>query len=118
MRSPMFEALFAGAVALTVAGAACAQSFPTTPIRVIVPYPAGGATDFFARTVFPKVGEALGQSMLVENRPAQAPRSARARSREAPPTATRCCSGMPGRSPSTRRCTRSSPTTQSRTSRP
>jgi tripartite-type tricarboxylate transporter receptor subunit TctC len=65
----MFEALLAGAVALTVAGAACAQSFPTKPIRVIVPYPAGGATDFFARTVFPKVGEALGQSMLVENRP-------------------------------------------------
>ena len=69
MRSPMFEALLAGAVALTVAGAACAQSFPTKPIRVIVPYPAGGATDFFARTVFPKVGEALGQSMVVENRP-------------------------------------------------
>lgn len=69
MRSPMFDALLAGAVALTVAGAVCAQSFPSKPIRVIVPYPAGGATDFFARTVFPKVGEALGQSMVVENRP-------------------------------------------------
>ena len=69
MRSPTLKALLAGATALTLAGATAAQSFPTKPIRVIVPYPAGGATDFFARTVFPKMGEALGQSMVVENRP-------------------------------------------------
>ena len=34
-----------------------------------MPYPAGGATDFFARLVFPKVGDALGQPVVVENRP-------------------------------------------------
>ena len=69
MRSPLLEALLAGAVALTVAGAAGGQTFPTKPIRVIVPYPAGGATDFFARAVFPKMGEALGQPVVVENKP-------------------------------------------------
>jgi tripartite-type tricarboxylate transporter receptor subunit TctC len=64
----MLRTLLAGVIALT-AGAAFAQAFPTRPIRVIVPYPAGGATDFFARTVFPKMGEGLGQPMVVENRP-------------------------------------------------
>ena len=34
-----------------------------------MPYPAGGATDFFARLVFPKVGDTLGQPVVVENRP-------------------------------------------------
>jgi tripartite-type tricarboxylate transporter receptor subunit TctC len=48
---------------------AAAQSYPTKTIRLIVPYPAGGATDFFARLVFPKMGEALGQPIVVENRP-------------------------------------------------
>jgi tripartite-type tricarboxylate transporter receptor subunit TctC len=51
------------------ATAASAQTYPAKPIRLIVPYPAGGATDFFARLVFPKMGEALGQAVVVENRP-------------------------------------------------
>lgn len=54
---------------LVVAGAAFAQSYPARPVRLIVPYPAGGATDFFARLVFPKMGEALGQQVVVENKP-------------------------------------------------
>jgi len=54
---------------LFIAGSACAQTYPAKPIRLIVPYPAGGATDFFARLVFPKLGDALGQPVVVENRP-------------------------------------------------
>ena len=50
-------------------GHVVAQGYPQKPIRLIVPYPAGGATDFFARLAFPKVGEALGQPVVVENRP-------------------------------------------------
>jgi tripartite-type tricarboxylate transporter receptor subunit TctC len=55
-------ALFGGA-------AAQAQGYPNKPVHVIVPYPAGGATDFFARTVFTRMSEGLGQQVLVENRP-------------------------------------------------
>jgi tripartite-type tricarboxylate transporter receptor subunit TctC len=58
-----------GALLALTASIAYAQSYPTKPIRLIVPYPAGGATDFFARAVFPKMGEALGQPIVVENRP-------------------------------------------------
>ena len=53
----------------TTSIAAYGQTYPTKPIRIIVPYPAGGATDFFARAVFPKMGDALGQTVVVENRP-------------------------------------------------
>lgn len=69
MRTSMLGKLLAGVIAFAAAGAAFAQAYPAKPIRVIVPYPAGGATDFFARTVFPKMGEGLGQPMVVENRP-------------------------------------------------
>ena len=69
------HALRALAVATAIAhsgafhGPAFAQAFPTKPIRLVVPYPAGGATDFFARVVFAKVGDILGQQVVVENRP-------------------------------------------------
>ena len=48
--------------------AANAQSFPTKPIKVVVPFPAGGTVDFFARVVSTKLSESLGQPVLVENR--------------------------------------------------
>ncbi len=43
--------------------------YPTRPVRVIVPYAAGGGTDFFARLVFAAMGDQLGQQFVVENRP-------------------------------------------------
>jgi tripartite-type tricarboxylate transporter receptor subunit TctC len=45
-----------------------AQSYPDRPVRVIVPFPAGGLTDAVARIVGQKLGEALGQNLVVENR--------------------------------------------------
>jgi len=45
-----------------------AQTFPTKPIRLIVPFPAGGGTDLMGRIVAPKLSEALGQPVVVENR--------------------------------------------------
>ena len=49
--------------------AAVAQSYPARPIRLIVPYPAGGPTDFVGRTVGQKLSQLLGQQIVVDNRP-------------------------------------------------
>jgi tripartite-type tricarboxylate transporter receptor subunit TctC len=58
---------FVGACLLT-AGVQ-AQGYPTKPLKLIVPFPAGGATDILGRAVAQKMSEKLGQSMVVENRP-------------------------------------------------
>ncbi|OCZ59469.1 ABC transporter substrate-binding protein [Achromobacter xylosoxidans] len=58
--------------ALSLAAAAQAQSWPTQPIRWIVPYPAGGGTDVLARTVVSGLEKPLGQPLVVENRPGAA----------------------------------------------
>lgn len=50
-------------------GSAHAQQFPTKPIRFIVPFTPGGGTDTFARIVSPRLGESLGQQVVVDNRP-------------------------------------------------
>jgi tripartite-type tricarboxylate transporter receptor subunit TctC len=62
-----------GIVALALwalfATGALAQNYPTRPIRLIVPYAPGGNVDITARTIGPGLGEALGTSIVVDNRP-------------------------------------------------
>jgi tripartite-type tricarboxylate transporter receptor subunit TctC len=53
---------------LLTAMAAGAQEWPTKPVRFIVPYPPGGGTDVIARIVQSRLGEALGQQVVIENR--------------------------------------------------
>ena len=60
---------FALLLALVFAAPALAQPYPTKPIRWIVPTGPGSAVDVQARRVAPKLGEALGQAIVVENRP-------------------------------------------------
>lgn len=57
---------------LAATGAHAQQSYPTKPIRLIVPFPAGGQTDVVARTISLKLAEAFGQSVVVDNRPGAA----------------------------------------------
>jgi tripartite-type tricarboxylate transporter receptor subunit TctC len=73
--SSAFEAAFGlapaalMAVSFIHAGAAAAQNYPAKPIRLIVPQSAGGSTDLVARPLAQRLGEALGQTVIVDNRP-------------------------------------------------
>jgi tripartite-type tricarboxylate transporter receptor subunit TctC len=64
--------LAAGLLVCLFAGAVWGQTYPTKPIRLIVPFVPGGNVDITARTVAPALGEALGQPIVVENRPGAA----------------------------------------------
>ena len=54
---------------LVAASSAAAQSYPNKPIRVVVPYAAGGTSDILARAIGPRLTESWGQPVVVENRP-------------------------------------------------
>jgi tripartite-type tricarboxylate transporter receptor subunit TctC len=60
--------LFAIASILGFTSAALAQAWPLKPIKIIVPYPPGGTSDILARSLGPKITEALGQPVIVENK--------------------------------------------------
>jgi tripartite-type tricarboxylate transporter receptor subunit TctC len=60
--------ILAAAAALAV-HAAVAQDFPSRAVRFVVPFPAGGTTDTIGRAVAPPLARALGQSVVIENRP-------------------------------------------------
>ncbi|HEU0199815.1 MAG TPA: tripartite tricarboxylate transporter substrate binding protein [Burkholderiaceae bacterium] len=71
MKSHWLHALLLGATAGLFATGAAAQStsYPHQMIKIVVPYPAGGATDSLARMIATKLHEAWGQSVIVDNKP-------------------------------------------------
>lgn len=62
----VFRAMFA--VALLAGGIASAQTWPSKPVTVVVPWPAGGPSDTAARPLAKKLSEALGQTFIIDNR--------------------------------------------------
>ena len=86
---------------MTATGVA-AQSYPSGPVKVIVPFGAGGATDILARIFSERLQQGLGQSFTVENRGGAAGQIAAAAVARCPMTARPSCSRPRRRSPSRR----------------
>jgi len=69
MKRIQFLQAIAAMLCMAGTSASLAQGYPTKPIRLIVPFPAGGATDLFARTLSQKMGEKLGTTLVIDNKP-------------------------------------------------
>jgi len=69
LKTTLRKAVVALVVSMSAtASLAAQQSYPSRPVRLVVPYPPGGATDFTAREISQRLGEAFGQPFVVDNR--------------------------------------------------
>ena len=83
-RSLIMSCLVAGCASALCAGA-LAQTYPDRPIRLVVPFAPGGATDILGRLLAGAMGDKLGQAVIVENRPGAATVVAASAVAKAPP---------------------------------
>ena len=67
--APKAIAALCFAALVAPAGDALAQAWPAKPVRLIVPYPPGGSADILARAIGQKLGDGLGQQVVIDNRP-------------------------------------------------
>ena len=74
-----------------------AQAFPDRPVKLVVPSPAGGPPDIMARLLSDKMGAALGQPVIVENRPGGAGGTIARSAAALPTSAWTSKAAMPGR---------------------
>ena len=65
----LFRLAFALVLSAFAVSSAFAQAYPNRPVRIVVPFPAGGGVDTMARIVGTKLSERIGQPVLVEHRP-------------------------------------------------
>ena len=65
----MLSAIALFAASIIAIGSATAQDYPTKPIRIVIPFAAGGGNDLFARAIGPKFSELIGQPNVIENKP-------------------------------------------------
>jgi tripartite-type tricarboxylate transporter receptor subunit TctC len=72
MKAVRWVAGFTAAAVLVLPNLAHAQAYPTKPVRVIIPWPAGGSNDIVGRIVAQRLSESLGQQFVVDNRPGAA----------------------------------------------
>ena len=95
-----------GAIAVLAAvlggAAADAQSYPTRPITVIIPFAGGSASDVVTRIMLDRMSKSMGQPIIVDNRPGAGGNTGTAAATKAARTATRCSPSAPDRSRPTR----------------
>lgn len=64
----LWKRVITGVVGALIAGVVVAQTYPAKPVRVVIPWPTGGANDVVGRIVFQRLSEQLGQQFVIDNR--------------------------------------------------
>lgn len=112
------KALALSLTLLGLSGTSWSQTYPSKPVKFVVPFPAGSATDQAARLMALQMQNALGQPFVVDNKPGAGGSIAAMDVIRSAPDGHTCCSHRIRLQPPTWRCSKAFPMTRSRTSPP